>query len=90
MRELRRMVLAGKTTYKGPGGGVTTWPAGLEGMSRKVAERCSDEAGEGSLPGVIKNPTVIENPCSAGVRRVGEGAGSGRCSRESRRTKTCR
>lgn len=50
MRELMRMLLAGKTTYKGSPGWVTAWSAGLEGVSSKGAERLNDEAGEGSLP----------------------------------------
>lgn len=50
MREPMRVLLADKTTSKGPGVGITTRPAELEGVSRPGSVKCSDEEGEGSLP----------------------------------------
>lgn len=48
-------------------------------MSHAGSVKCSEEEGEGSLPGsdvlwgTINSPMVIKNPCCAGVKTVGEG-----------------
>lgn len=46
-------------------------------MSHAGSVKCSEEEGEGSLPGsdvlwgTINSPMVIKNPCCAGVKTVG-------------------
>lgn len=50
MREPTRVLLADRTTFKGPGVGVTARPAELEDVNRQGSVKCSDEEGEGGLP----------------------------------------